>query len=107
MEFLRNQTIAMTSKDLEFLQLPRTITVDEDWLEIRSSEAFHRWRWNCVDHIAVRSGFIFIHVGNCPVVYIPKRDFSSEQSFQEFGKKLLELKENNANQVVTSSQNTA
>jgi hypothetical protein len=107
MEVLRNQTIAMTSKDLEFLQLPRTITLDEDWLEIRSSEALHRWRWNLVDRIAVRSDFIFIHVGNCPVIRIPKRDFSSEASYQEFGKKLLELQENNLKRVLTSSQNTA
>jgi hypothetical protein len=97
----------MTSKDLELFQLPRTITIDEDGLEIRSSEGLHRWHWNVVERIAVRLNFIFIHVGNCPVVKIPKRDFSSEQSFHEFEKKLLELKENNANRVVTSSQNSA
>jgi hypothetical protein len=75
--------------------LPRKATFDDDWLEIKSSEANHRWRWRRVDQIGITSDFVFIHVGNCPVVYIPKRDFPSEQSFVEFGNKLLELKEKN------------
>ncbi|MBT3314037.1 MAG: YcxB family protein [Anaerolineae bacterium] len=91
----RGQEKRLTAKDIELFSLPRKATFDDDWLEIKSSEANHRWRWRRVDQIGITSDFVFIHVGNCPVVYIPKRDFPSEQSFVEFGNKLLELKEKN------------
>ena len=94
----KNQEKSITPTELQIFQLPRTITMNDNWLEIRSSEAIHRWRWRRVDKIGLTSNFVFIHVGNCPVVYVPKRDFPSEQSFIEFGKKLLELKEKNKGQ---------
>lgn len=96
----KKQEKSITRKELQFFQLRRTITIDETWLEIRSSEALHRWRWRCVDKIGLTPNFIFIHVGNWPVVYVPKRDFPSEQSFIEFGNQLAELKEKNKNQPI-------
>jgi len=92
-QIYKEQEKLLTSKDLQIIQLKRTLTADDDWLEIRSSEAVHRWRWRRVDQIGITTNFVYIHVGNCPVVYVPKRDFHSEQSFIEFGKKLVELKE--------------
>lgn len=99
-ELYKRQEKSLASKDLQVFQLPRTITVDDKWLEIRSSEAVHRWRWRQVDQISLTSNFIFIHVGNWPVVYVPKRDFQSEQRFIEFGNKLVELKEKYKDQPI-------
>jgi hypothetical protein len=82
--------------------LPRTLRIDDNWLEIHSSEAIHRWRWRRVDRIGLTPNFIFIHVGNCPVVYIPKRNFPSEQKFLDFGKTLIELQKKNKNQPIGS-----
>lgn len=96
----RNQENNLTAKDIQIFSLPRKITTDGNWLEVSSSEAIHRWRWRRVDQIGLTSNFIFIHVGNCPVVYVPKRDFPSEQNFIEFGKKLVELKEKNKDQPI-------
>jgi hypothetical protein len=90
----------MSPKELQIFQLQRTLTAEDNWLEVRSSEAVRRWRWRRVDQIGLTSNFIFIHVGNCPVVYIPKRDFPSEQNFIEFGKKLVELKEKSKSQPI-------
>ena len=89
----KSQESLLTPKDLQIIQLKRTLTADEDWLEVRSSEAMHRWRWRRVDRIGRTANFFYIHVGNCPVVYVPKRDFPSEESFIEFGNKLVDLKE--------------
>ena len=96
----RQQEKLLTPKDFQVLSLPRKLTADDDWLEISSSESVHRWRWRRVDQIGLSSNFIFIHVGTCPVTYVPKRDFPSEQSFIEFGKKLVELKEKNKDQPI-------
>jgi hypothetical protein len=96
----RRQESSITPNELKVFELPRTIATDDNWLEIRSSEAIHRWRWRQVDHIGLTSDFIFIHVGSCPVVYVPKRDFTSEQGFKEFGTKLVELKERYKNQPI-------
>ena len=90
----------ITPKDLQVFQLQRTLSMDEKWLEVRSSEGLHRYRWRQVKRIGITSNFIFIHVGNCPVIYVPKRDLPSEQSFAEFGKKLVELKEKNEDQPI-------
>ncbi len=100
LQVYKNEEKSITPKELKVFQLPRTITMDDDWLEIRSSEAMHRWRWRQVNKIGITHNFIFIHVGNCPVVYVPKRDFLSEQSFIEFGKKLVEVKEKYKDQPI-------
>ncbi len=102
LQIYKRQEKSLTPKDLQVFSLSRTLTADDNWLEIHSSEAIHRWRWRRVDRIGLTSSFIFIHVGNCPVVYIPKRDFPSEQSFLDFGKKLVELQEKNKNQSIGS-----
>jgi hypothetical protein len=96
----KSQEKYLTPTDLQMFQLPRTITIDEKWMEIRNSEALHRWRWRQVDQIGLTANFIFIHVEDCPVVYVPKRDFPSEQTFVEFGKRLVELKEKSKDQPI-------
>ena len=99
-EFFKKQEKSLNPRDWEVLQLPRTMTIDEQWLEIRSSEALHRWRWRQVDRIGLTSNFIFVHIGTDFVIIVPKRDFPSEQSFVEFGNKLVELKEKNKDQPI-------
>jgi hypothetical protein len=96
----KSQEKFITPKELQVFQLPRTISINDDWLDIQNSESVHRWRWRRVDKIGLTPNFVFIHVGNCPVVYVPKRDFPSEQSFIEFGKKLLEMKEKSKDQEI-------
>jgi hypothetical protein len=100
LEVYRSQARSMTPKELQVFQLSRTIMIDDQWLEVRSSEAMHRWRWRQVDRIGITHNFIFIHVGDCPVVYVPKRDFQSEQSFIDFGKGLVQLKEKYKDQPI-------
>ena len=99
-QIYKRQEKSITLKELQVFELPRTLSADENWLEIRNSEAIHRWRWRRVDEIGLTPNFIFIHVGSCPVVYVPKRDFSSEQSFIEFGDRLAELKEKYKDQPI-------
>lgn len=99
-QIYKNQERWLKPKAIQVFQLPRTLKTDDDWLEIGNSEAVHRWRWRQVDRIGLTPNFIFIHVGNCPVVYVPKRDFPSEESFIEFGKKLVELQEKNKDQPI-------
>ena len=89
----RQQSRSLTTKDLQVFSLPKTLTADDNWLEIRSSETVHRWHWRVVNHIGLTVSFIFIHVGNCPVVYVPKRAFSSDDSYLEFGKQLIQFRE--------------
>jgi hypothetical protein len=99
----KSQDKSTTPREWQLFQLPITLTIDEEWLEIRNSEAVHRYRWRRLERISLTPDFIFIHAGTCrtcPVVYVPKRAFPSEQSFIEFGKKLTELHETNKNQPI-------
>jgi hypothetical protein len=96
----REQERLYTPKHIQIFSLPRKIYADDDWLEISNSEASHRYRWRVVDHIGLTPEHIFIHVGVCPVVYVPKRNFTSEQSFIDFGKTLVELQEKNKDQPI-------
>src|SRR5699024_5077981 len=43
-EVYKKQEKSITPRDMQFLQLSRTITIGDSWLEIRSSEAVHQWR---------------------------------------------------------------
>ena len=90
-QILKKNEKSLTEKDLQLLQLPRTIKITDDWLEIRTSEAVHQWRWGLVDAISLTSHFIFLRVGTCHTYYIPKRDFSSDEAFREFGNQLVEV----------------
>jgi hypothetical protein len=96
----RQQEKLLTPKDIQVFLLPRKLQTNTDWLEVSCTEALHRWRWRQVDQLGITSDFIFVHIGVCPAIYIPKRDFTSEQSFIEFGKMLLELKEKNKDQPI-------
>jgi hypothetical protein len=99
-QILKKNEKSLTERDVLLLQLPRTIKFEDDWLEVRTSEAVHRWRWGLVDSIGVTSNFVFLHVGKCHVFYIPKRDFSSEEGFQAFGKRLVDLVNKNKDQLL-------
>ena len=96
----QKQTKLMTERDLQLLQEPRTLIVEDDWVEVCSSETRHRWKWGLVDSVGLTSDFIFLHVSKYFVYYIPKRDFPSEKSFIDLGKKLLELVKKNKGQPV-------
>ena len=92
-EAYENERKKLTPRELEILQLACTLIIDDECLELRNSEAVHRWSWQRIDRIGITPSFIFIHFGNFPHLFVPQRDFSSEQSFIEFGKRLIELRE--------------
>jgi hypothetical protein len=77
-----------TDNDWKHFLLSKTLNIGEDWLEEGCSVCSHRWRWSVVDKVFLNEFFIIIQIGNCSVISIPKRAFSSENDFQEFGKKL-------------------
>ena len=89
-----------TPKDIQVSLLPRRLIVDDTWLEVSNSEALHRWRWRQVDQIGITKDFIFVYIAAYHVLFIPKRDFPSEQNFIEFGKTLLDLKEKYKDQPI-------
>ena len=97
-QVLEKNKKSLTAHDIKLFQLPRTIKIDDDWLEVRNSEVVHQWRWGLVDAVGITSDFIFLHAGKCCVFYIPKRDFPSDEKFQEFGKILVELQMKNKDQ---------
>jgi hypothetical protein len=84
-----NELKNWTDDDWERFLLPKTIIVGSDWLEESCAFCLHRWKWSVVDQINVNASYIFLFIGNCNVVCIPKSAFSSEESFQEFGKELM------------------
>jgi hypothetical protein len=92
----KNQEKALTPKDLELFQLKKTLTINDVFLEVRSSAVLHQWKWIVIDSIAITRNHIFICIGKNFTLYIPKRSFQSEQSFIEFWNKLVEQKERNS-----------
>jgi hypothetical protein len=84
-----------TPKETQSFLTPRTITINEDSLEIESLVSYNRWQWRVIGQITVTTDFIFIFNRTIFYVIIPKRDFSSEQNFMEFGQRIQELFEKN------------
>jgi hypothetical protein len=91
---------SLIKRDRDIFILPKTITTNDDWLEIINSEVSHRYRWRIIDSVALTDDFIFVHVDIFPSIYIPKRDFPSEEAFLEFGKHMLQLQEKAKNQPI-------
>jgi hypothetical protein len=98
----KQQILSMTPREFQVFQLSRTITIDNNWLEIRSSESIHRWRWRIVKQIDLTTNFIFIYVDQSAIHVVPKREFSSEEQFIEFGNEIMKLKEKNKDQVLST-----
>lgn len=96
----KDQEKGLTSQDLEIFTLPKTVTIDEKWIEFRNSEALHRYRWRIIKKIGVTSKFIYIHAGNYSVYYIPKRDFVSERAFLDFGNTVQRFKQMDTDQPI-------
>ncbi|MBI5295700.1 MAG: YcxB family protein [Chloroflexi bacterium] len=94
-QLFNRQISSMSPKDLSSLQLQKQLKIDDDWVEIRSPDTEHRWRWKALNQIGVTSDFIFIFSQTVVSIIIPKRAFSTEQSFIEFGRMMVELKEKN------------
>ena len=97
-QVLKKSEKSMTDRDLQILHLSRTIKLNENWLEVRTSQAVHQWRWSLIDTIGITSNFIFLHAGKCCVFYIPKRDFSTEEGFQAFSTRLRDLAQKHKNE---------
>ena len=98
------QLKSWTTKDWQVFQLPKTIKIDDDWLEIRSLLVTHRWQWRIVHHVALAPNFIFIYNRSMIYAIIPKRSFSSEKSFIELGEKILKLIEKNKDQPIVENK---
>ena len=88
----KKQERHLRQKDLEVFLLPKRLEADDETLTISSRESLHRWRWRIVERVDLTANCLFIHVGACPVVYLPRRDFASEQEFVEAGKALEALR---------------
>lgn len=88
----KKQERHLRRKDLEVFLLPKRLEADDETLAISSRESLHRWRWRVVERVDLTANCLFIHVGACPVVYLPRRDFASEQEFVEAGKALEALR---------------
>ena len=88
----KNQERHLRQKDVEVFLLPKRLEADDETLTISSRESLHRWRWRVFERVDLTANFLFIHVGACPVVYLPRRDFASEQEFVEAGKALEALR---------------
>jgi hypothetical protein len=97
-QILQKNKKSLTERDWQIFQLPRTVKIEEDWLEVRTSEAVHRWRWGLVDAIGLTPDFIFLHVGMCYIFYIPKRDFPAGENFLAFGNRLVDMANKNKDQ---------
>ncbi len=80
-----------TPKDIERMTMSRELSANSEYLEISSSTGLRRCSWSCIEKIGVTPDFIFVHVGGCPIVYVPRRDFPSEAAFKEFGSALSKL----------------
>ena len=93
------QIKSASPKENQIYQLQRKVSVNEDWVEMQSSEFTYRWRWSVINKIIEMPSYIYIYV-QAYVLIIPKRSFPSEQSFSEFGKKLMELQEKNKEQHI-------
>jgi hypothetical protein len=96
----KRQEASFSKKDLENFCLPKTIKVNNDWIEIESTEAIHRYRWRQIDSIGITVDFILVLIERSPIAYIPKRDFSSEQSFIDFAGMLSDLQKKNQGQPI-------
>ena len=101
-QVLKQAEKELTELDFHIFQLPRTIRIEEEWLEVSNSEAFHKWRWGIVDSVVITSDFIYLAIGDCCTFYLPKRDFLSAEDFLSFGKKLTEMVTRNKNQPLSS-----
>lgn len=92
---LNLQISSMSPNNLKILQSQKRLTIDGDWVGIYSEYTEHRWRWNALDHVGVTPDFVFIFSQTIVNMIIPKRAFSTEESFIDFGKMVMELKEKN------------
>lgn len=94
---LNRQISSMSPDDLKSLQSQKRLTMDGDWVGIYSEDTEHRWRWHALDHVGITPDFVFIFSQTIVNIIIPKRAFSTEQSFIDFGKMVMELKEKKHN----------
>jgi hypothetical protein len=92
-QILKSQQKSISPRDLQAFQSKRTLRADDEWLEIQSSEVLHRWRWKRVEQILLSPKYVFINIGSCSAIYLPRREFRSEQDFVNFGRNLVELRE--------------
>jgi hypothetical protein len=75
-----------------FLQ-PKKLFMDENGLQIESSEAFHRWPWRVVEQMTLSPNLIIIQIDQRDKCLIPRRDFNPENGFLDFWQHALEYKE--------------
>lgn len=80
-----------TQKEETLFLIPKTISFDEEWLRLSSSEAKHEWRLAIIDHIGWTKNFIFIHVSNFFQIIISRREFSTEKEYVDFGNQIIDF----------------
>jgi|WetSurMetagenome_2_1015567.scaffolds.fasta_scaffold116944_3 hypothetical protein len=82
------------------LERTRIAKISGEWLEIITADSIYRVHWNMVERVAVKSDYIFLFVGTFYI--IPRRDFPTEENYQEFGKKLMEYWDDGKNNPIST-----
>jgi hypothetical protein len=87
-------------KEWEIFESQRKIKITSEWLEITTIDSTKQYHWNMVERLANKNDYIFIIIGG-PFI-LPKRDFHSEDNYQEFAEKLLEYWESGKNKPISA-----
>jgi len=77
-----------SQKYVQLFQRQKKVHISIERLEILTADSIHQFHWNMVDNVAIQPDYIFIYVGT--TYFIPRRDFPTEENYQEFGKTLME-----------------
>jgi hypothetical protein len=100
LETYRKGEKSLTQTERENFLLQKTISANNDWLEISNLVSLYRYHWKLVNHIETTSDFIFIRIGTRDIYIVPKRDFQSHDDFLNFGRNLLDLRNKSEEQIV-------
>lgn len=90
----------MDLKYWKLLERTRIAKVSLEWLEIITADSIYRVHWNMVERVAVKPDYIFLFLGTFYI--IPRRDFPTEENYQEFGKMLMEYWESGRNKPISA-----
>lgn len=97
---------SLTKKQRENSLSQRTNRFNDLGLEISNLFSIHCYNWQLIDEIVVKNSIIIILSGSQPVLVIPRRSFDSEESYNDFSNKLIDLN-NSHNDPPISQTRTA
>jgi hypothetical protein len=89
----------LPTRHWQILERTRTAIISKEWLEIITADSLQRFHWNLVDKIVVQPDNIILIISN--VVIVPRRDFPSDENYQEFGKLIMDYWEKGKDLPIT------